>query len=263
MHSTHQLDRESEWPADLVVAEVTEKKYPRTKTLMKRYEELDLESPAKKRSPSPPGDDDKENIPPPPQLKRENAILPSRWRSADAPDVYGATYPLPQSYDFAVGTHKRVDKHLSVCFVGLKYGFGSRTWAFTITSPPCLVKYIDSKYQNEHKKARAMLTPCPPDGHDTSYPDQFLAFVDHLEKVSMILKDQLDAAGHDVSNWHSPIIEEEGIVTGLYAKVKNEFTRNVIDNDGNKLRCALKLSCAYFAKDRSGLSFELSSAFNS
>ena len=70
-----------------------------------------------------------------------------------------------------------------------------------------------------------------------------------LKKSSIVLK--------------TPFIEEDGNLQGVYVKVKNPCVRNLINQGGINLKCTIKLTCAYFTRDRCGLSFELVTAYTS
>ena len=60
-----------------------------------------------------------------------------------------------------------------------------------------------------------------------------------------------------MTQWLSPLKLENGFISGIQAKIKNDNVRQAIIASGGVLKCCLKLTCVYFAKQRSGLSFEL------
>lgn len=220
------------------------------KNILKRAEELSLEDREEAKRPRSPSG------PPPPTLQRESA-----WVASVSPEIHGATYPLVNSYNFVMQPLKLVNPNLDIIPIGLNHGHGGRTWAFTITSPPCTATFIQSKYDGT--QARARLSPNAPDGHSVEYPAQFIAFIDHLDQISNRLKEMLEKEQYVTDKWNSPFIEEDGNLQGVYVKVKNPTVRNIISQGGVNLKCTIKLTCIYFTKERCGLSFELVAAYNS
>ena len=220
------------------------------KNILKRAEELSLEDREEAKRPRSPSG------PPPPELQRESA-----WVASVSPEIHGATYPLVNAYNFVTQPLKMVSANLDIVPIGLNHGQGGRSWAFTITSPPCTATFIQSKYDGPHSRAR--LSPNAPDGTNVEYPAQFIAFIDHLDQISNRLKTMLEKEQYSVENWNTPFIEEDGNLQGVYVKVKNPCVRNLINQGGINLKCTIKLTCAYFTRDRCGLSFELVAAYTS
>jgi hypothetical protein len=222
------------------------------KNILKRAEELSLEDRDEAKRPrSPEGPP-----PPPPTLQREKA-----WVASVSTEIYGATYPLVTGYNFVMQPYKTINPNLDIVPIGIQHGQGGRTWAFTITSPPCTATFIQSKYDGAHSRAR--LAPNAPDGINVEYPAQFIEFIDHLDQICNRLKDMLEKDKYTVDTWSSPFIEEDGNLQGVYVKVKNPTVRSLLTQNGVNLKCTIKLTCAYFTRDRCGLSFELVAAYNS
>ena len=90
-----------------------------------------------------------------------------------------------------------------------------------------------------------------------------MKFLNQIELVSERLKGMLADMGEDVEKWKLPMREDNGVITGLYAKVHNANAYAVINENGSSLRCSIKLTCAFFSKDSCGISFELTHAFHS
>ena len=65
-------------------------------------------------------------------------------------DIVGGQHPDPESIAFQITKTKRVDSNMQVFFVGIRHGHGARAWNFTVQSPPCNVRFTQSKYNNEH-----------------------------------------------------------------------------------------------------------------
>ena len=191
----------------------------------------------------------------------------TKWRCSEGVlDLHDGTYPLISSYNFVVQSQRLINPNLSVYFIGINTGPNTRAWSLTLQSPPCFVKFIASHYEGEGEKCRALLTPQPLDGNNVVvFPMDFMAFIDHVDQVSdrleQIMREQY---GLDTSNWSSPMKKtEEGIFAGMFAKVKSPIARRSIENNPNRVRCSLRLTCVYHTPERSGLSFELTGAYNS
>ena len=81
--------------------------------------------------------------------------------------------------------------------------------------------------------------------------------MNHLEDVENRLKSIVYSSGENVDNWRSPIKQEDGRVVGLYAKCRNTFAVRIMEENLTSLRLTIKLSSIYFAKERCGVSFEV------
>ena len=176
-------------------------------------------------------------------------------------DILGGQYPDPESIDFQITKSKRVDSNMQVFFVGIRHGHGARAWNFTVQSPPCNVRFTQSKYNNEHPECRVLLSPNVPDGSFVAYPSEYLAFVDHIETAARRLKREMEEMGADTTHWKLPMKFADNICQGLYAKVKMNHVREILKTNTNNLVCTLKLTCVYFSRENSGLSFEVVNAF--
>jgi hypothetical protein len=146
-----------------------------------------------------------------------------------------------------------------VFFVGIRYGYSGRSWAMSIQSPTCYVKFDPAKIE-AFDQTRVLLQPSIPDGSFLAYPAEFMAFVDHIETLGERLKRELTARGEDTSNWRMPTKYKDGICEGIYAKLKNATVKQVIKTEPNHLKCVLKLTCLYANDNQSGVSFELTDA---
>jgi hypothetical protein len=115
---------------------------------------------------------------------------------------------------------------------------------------------VQSTFEKDAPNSRVLI--CPPFNDGLTTPDQasFMAFLDHIDEVSNKLKDIVKALS-DVSHWQSPIRIVDGLMVGLQAKVKTDVVRNAIMMNNGVVKCCLKLTCVYFANQRSGLAFEL------
>ena len=60
-----------------------------------------------------------------------------------------------------------------------------------------------------------------------------------------------------MDNWRSPIKQEDGHAVGLYAKCHNTFAIRTLQENPTSVRLTIKLSSIYFAKERCGVSFEV------
>jgi hypothetical protein len=166
------------------------------------------------------------------------------------------SYPSVASYDFQLSPKKRIDRYLDVYYCGVKDPLSRRRWAFTVGSPVAYVQFVQSTFEKDAPNSRAII--CPPFNNGTSTADQasFMTFLDHIDDVSNKLKD-ITKALSDVTHWQSPIRYSDGLMIGLQAKVKTDVVRNAIMMNNGVVKCCLKLTCVYFANQRSGLAFEL------
>jgi hypothetical protein len=83
-----------------------------------------------------------------------------------------------------------------------------------------------------------------------------MAFLDHVEAISNRLKSML-ATQRDVSTWQSPLKLENGFIVGVQAKIRTDTVRQAILQSNGTLKCSLRMTRVYFAKERNGISFEL------
>ena len=197
---------------------------------------------------------------PPPSLADVEDHSPS-WRTPKRPlDILGGQYPDPISMDFKITKSKKVTEGMDVYFIGIRHGFQQRPWDYKIQSPPSNVQFVTSKYHSTDY-TRVLISPVILDGTFTAYPAEFMAFVDHVERLSARLKSELEKNDADTTNWKAPLKYSDGICTGIYAKLKNVTVREHIRMNPNRLKCALKLSCVYVGSNVSGLTFELVQAF--
>ena len=171
-------------------------------------------------------------------------------------------YPPVGTYDFQLAPMKRVDRNLSVYYAGVKDPISKKRWAFTIGTPTCYVQFATSAFEGEAPNSRALLCPLYFD-HTHALPDHspFMAFLDHVEAISNRLKSML-ATQRDVSTWQSPLKLENGFIVGVQAKIRTDTVRQAILQSNGTLKCCLRMTCVYFAKERSGISFELIEAYS-
>jgi hypothetical protein len=191
--------------------------------------------------------------------KSEPTMSPSTpWVATEMTPNNYLVYPPVASYDFQIAPKKRVDRYLDVYYVGVKDPLSKRRWAFTIGTPTCYVQFAKTTFEGEAPNSRALLCPLYFDG-SVALPDHapFLGFLDHIDGISNKLKGMMTALGRDVADWQSPLKIENGFIVGLQAKIKTDAVRNAIVMNNGQLKCCLKMTCVYFAKERSGISFEL------
>lgn len=205
------------------------------------------------------------------EMKEDATTLPKSNppTSPNGPWVSAATdstaYPRVSSYDFQVSTMKRVDRNLDVFFAGVMDPVCRKRWAFTIGTPSCLVSFANVAFEGEPKNSRVLISPNYTfNGSGSPDSSLFQEFMDHVEGISQRFKTMMQTYyDRDVSNWQSPFKVENGFIVGMQAKVKNDNIRQLVLAGSGHLKCVLKLTCVYFAKGRSGLSFELVEAHES
>ena len=165
-------------------------------------------------------------------------------------------YADPNSYQFIISKKKRVDRTLDIYYVGVMDPITQRPWSFSIGTPRCFVTFQSSQYEKDAPNSRALVCPMYGDGQNPNV-EPFLVFVNHLSAISDALKQRFVDMRCDVSDWMSPIRDENGFIIGVPAKVKSDHVRQIILNGSSNVVCCLKIVCVYFAKKRSGLSLEL------
>jgi hypothetical protein len=191
--------------------------------------------------------------------KSEPTMSPTTpWIATEVTPNNYVVYPPVASYDFQIAPKKRVDRYLDVYYVGIRDPLSKRRWAFTIGTPACYVQFANTTFEGDAPNSRALLCPLYFDG-SSALPDHapFLGFLDHIDGISNKLKSMMSALGRDVADWQSPLKLENGFIVGLQAKIKTDAVRNAIIENNGQLKCCLKMTCVYFAKERSGISFEL------
>ena len=132
----------------------------------------------------------------------------------------GTVYPNPSTYQFLLSKPKRVDRHLSVYFVGINDKY-QRQWSFIIPSPPCFVTFTNV-YKGEAPNTRALLCPMYGDGTKPEDPAPMISFLNHVEAISDLLKDKLIEKDNNAQNWMSPLKIQDGFLMGMNVKVKSD-----------------------------------------
>ena len=178
------------------------------------------------------------------------------YEFSSLPVYVAPVYVDPTSYQFIISKKKRVDRNLDVYFIGVNDPITNRPWAFTLGTPKCFVTFSTSQYTTDEPESRALVCPMYGDGQNPN-TEPFLQFVHHLDGVSNALKERFMMMRCNVSDWLTPIKENNGFVQGVQVKVKNTHVREVIRAGASNVVCCVKISCCYFAKKRSGLSLEL------
>ena len=65
----------------------------------------------------------------------------------------------------------------------------------------------------------------------------FLLFVQHLDGVSNALKEWFKMMPCDVTDWHTPVKEDNGMLQGVQIKVKNTRIREIIRSGASNVLC--------------------------
>lgn len=160
---------------------------------------------------------------------------------------------------------KKVDRNLDVYYAGVLDPVCKKRWAFTLGTPTCYVTFANVAFEGEPKNSRVLISPhYTASSAGTPESSLFQEFMEHVEGISQRFKTIMqNYYDRDVSNWLSPFKVENGFIVGMQAKVRNDNIRQAILCGNGSLKCVLKLTCVYFAKGRSGLSFELVEAHES
>ena len=177
-----------------------------------------------------------------------------------ASDSLSVTYPEASSYEFSISKKKRVDRQLDVFYVGVRDLY-QRQWSFVIPTPPCFVTFT-AVYKGEAHNTRALLCPMYGDGLNAEQPAPMIAFLDHVNKISLALQEKMCTIDPEFSeNWMSPLKHQNDFLMGMNVRIKSENVRACILNCPYNVRCVVKLTCVYSTKARCGLSFEVIEAF--
>ena len=145
-------------------------------------------------------------------------------------------------------------------FVGIR-DMHQRQWSFMIPSPPCFVTFT-AVYKGEAQNSRALLCPMYGDTTNPSEPAPMIAFLEHINKISLALQEKMCTIDETFANdWVSPLKTQDGFLMGMNVRVKSDNVRNCIISCPYNIRCVVKLTCIYSTKQRCGLSFEVIEAF--
>ena len=120
---------------------------------------------------------------------------------------------------------------ISRYYVGVMDPITQRPWSFSIGTPRCFVTFQTSQSEKHAPNTRALVCPMYGDGQNPNV-EPFLIFVNHLSALGMRC---------DVSDWMSPVREENSFIIGVPANVKSDHVRQVVLNGGGSVVCCLKL----------------------
>jgi hypothetical protein len=163
-------------------------------------------------------------------------------------------FPDIHHNDFRILEVRQLNPMLSIAYCGVVRGKSQRLWSFCIGTPNCLVEKIFSKQDMGTTHDRFILTP---DYTNEVHGSDFTTFMDCIEAVSEKVRRTLEERGEDVSQWKSPCRALNGVVEGLQVKVRMANIAQDATKIKGSCKAVIKLSCVYFAPERSGLSFEL------
>ena len=113
-------------------------------------------------------------------------------------------------------------------------------WSFSIGTPRCFVTFQTSQSKKHVPNTCALVCPMYGDGQKPNV-EHFLILVNHLCALSDALKQRFVGMRCDVSDWMSPVREENSFIIGLPANVKSDHVRQVVLNGGGSVVCCLKL----------------------
>jgi hypothetical protein len=169
-------------------------------------------------------------------------------------------YPSADSYTFNLSPKKPIYQNLYVYHIGIRLAEHGKPWGFYLTTPTCNIQLLDSLYGDSTKGVRRV---CMMPDFSLGMNTDFGNFMSHLEDVENRLKNIVYSSGENVDNWRSPIKQEDGHAVGLSAKCRNTFTIRTMQENPTSVRLTIKLSSIYFAKERCGVSFEVTHVFSS
>ena len=167
-------------------------------------------------------------------------------------------FPEIDKNNFSVLPPKQLSSLLRIAYVGIQRPNSDRLWSFCLSTPSSIVEDTYSQQNKGTTYDRLMLTP---DYFNEVHGSDFNDFLDRIEAISQVIRQLLLEGGEDVSKWKSPVRISNGTVAGLQVKVRTCTLSEKARGIQGPMRCVIKLSCAYFTPDRSGIAFELVDVF--
>ena len=154
---------------------------------------------------------------------------------------------------------KVINSLLTVAFCGMRRPGSNRTWSFCQGTPSCRMEKLFAKLDVGTTHDRFLLVP---DFFTDNLGMEFTSFLDTVEGVSEKFKDLFEEGGYDVSNWKSSVRSNNGALQGLQVKARQRIlAERLYALPGKSIQAIVKLSCAFFTPERSGLSFEIIDIF--
>jgi len=140
-------------------------------------------------------------------------------------------------------------------FVGFPSGQNSEyVTPITLTTPSVRVSLLDNYTSDAPENLRLLLSPAASDMNE---------FLGHLDSLGEAVKQACLEKGFvtDVSKWKLPLKMENNEVVGILVKAKRSSALGTFLqlNIGESMSLGLRVTCAYFGKDRSGLTLQVSS----
>lgn len=135
----------------------------------------------------------------------------------------------------------------------------TRRYDVTFNSPPSTLMLL--QYNNEQNKEnnntfvhKAVMMV----NHFTMLPpDTFNTFLGKIDELSEILKQKCAEQNWDVSHWSPPFRMNNGVISGVYVKIKNPTIVTLLQNRKWMEMTMLKVTCVYSAPKRSGFCLEM------
>lgn len=186
--------------------------------------------------------------------RRPNALNNRTEQNQDSTSGFkDPVFPTLKNYPYEIVETKTIHAGLTIVYVGTKRPESNRIWGLSLSTPSCLIENLYAQ-RDGTTSDRFLLTP---DYYNSNHGSEFNAFLDSVEGVSETLKELFANEGYDIGQWKSPVRKNRGVVEGLQVKVRFPFLAQKAREVTGPVRTVIKLSCAYFTPDRSGLSFEM------
>jgi hypothetical protein len=88
--------------------------------------------------------------------------------------------------------------------------------------------------------------------------DRELLWQDFINEVTQLSSNIKAVCGRETENWKDPFYEMDGRIEGVAAKYKTSASfASYLETSANVFNVVLRVNCAYFGVNRSGISFEI------
>jgi hypothetical protein len=153
-----------------------------------------------------------------------------------------------------LGECKRVSPDLEIISVGVKKQGSNKLWQFVTGTPNMLVELIPCRPNQGTTADRCRITPnfYDPDAGQSGY-----CVLEVINALTSKLKRLWVLAGYNTIDWQSSIRNKNSSLEGLQLKIRTLEKTDRVKEIRGPVRCIVKLSCIYLAKNRMGLSWEL------
>lgn len=131
---------------------------------------------------------------------------------------------------------------------------GGKPWPIKIATPTASFTAETSVYSTV-KYERVVIGP---DMWKENALAEFSHFLNNLDQLCARVKLLGDQSGFSNVKWHQPVRVEEGVLTGVIAKVKKpELRQMLMENENKKLRFIIAFNLLWYNNNKGGVSIEV------